>query len=108
MKRYAVIVGFVVAVACGGVGMSSSRAQDAGKPGDGSLPVELAAGGIYDVCSSGQVVCPARNPICDDPKVVTPVDLPNGLGFKGVSPGTTLCSVGSAAGPRRVFRFTVQ
>ena len=108
MRRFAAILGFLSAVALAGAGPQSLWAQDAGKPGDDAYAVRLAAGEVYDVCASGQVVCPARSPICDDPKVVTPVDLPGGLGFKGVSPGTTLCSAGSAAGPRRLFRFTVQ
>lgn len=76
-------------------------------PKDEPFPVDLEAGESFDVCGSGLVVCPARTPICDDPKVAVPTDLPGGLGFKGVAPGTTLCSAASAVGPRRVFRITV-
>jgi hypothetical protein len=47
-------------------------------------------------------------PICDDPKVAVPVDTPDGLGFQGVAPGTTLCSAASSVGPRRIFRITVR
>jgi len=79
-----------------------ARAQD--EP----FPVALHAGETFDVCASGQVLCPARTPICDDPKVAVPVDVPGGLGFQGVGPGTTLCSAASSAGPRRVFRITVR
>ena len=79
-----------------------ARAQD--EP----FPIEMRAGETFDVCTSGQIVCPARTPICDDPKVAAPVDLPGGLGFQGIGPGTTLCSAASAAGPRRVFRITVR
>lgn len=75
---------------------------------DEPYPVELVVGETFDVCASGQIVCPAITPICDDPKVVLPVDIPGGLGFRGVSPGTTLCSAASAVGPRRVFRITVR
>jgi len=75
---------------------------------DGPFPVGLRVGETFEVCSSGQIVCPARTPICDDPKVVVPVDANGGLGFRGVGPGTTLCSAASAVGPRRVFRFTVR
>ena len=60
------------------------------------------------MCKSGAIVCPANSARCDDPKVAVPVDLPGGMGLKGVSPGSTLCSAGSAAGPRRVFRVTVR
>jgi len=77
-------------------------------PQDEPFPIELRVGETFDVCASGQIVCPARTSICDDPKVAVPVDLPGGLGFKGVGPGTTLCSAASAVGPRRVFRISVR
>ena len=107
MKRCAVFGIFLLAIACAMAGPRPSWGQEAGSPGDGIYPVQLAVGEVFDACNSGQIVCPAKGPICDDPKVATPVDLPGGLGFKGVAPGTTLCSAGSAVGPRRVFRFTV-
>jgi hypothetical protein len=40
--------------------------------------------------------------------VAVPVDTPDGLGFKGAGPGTTLCSAASATGQRRVFRIIVR
>jgi len=75
---------------------------------DEPFPIELQIGETFEVCTTGQIVCPARAALCDDPKVAVPVDAPGGLGFKGVGPGTTLCSAASAAGPRRVFRITVR
>jgi len=75
---------------------------------DGAFPVGLQVGETFNACSSGQIVCPARGPICDDPKVAIPADVNGGLGFKGVGPGTTLCSAGSSVGPRRLFRITVR
>ena len=77
-------------------------------PGDEAFAVELFVGETFEVCKSGQILCPAISPICDDPKVVVPVDTPDGLGFKGAGPGTTLCSAASATGQRRVFRITVR
>jgi hypothetical protein len=71
-------------------------------------PVKLQVGEIFQVCKSGEVICPVGAPICDDLKVVDVVDTPDGLGFKGISPGATLCSVMSGNGARRVFRITVQ
>ncbi|HWS14897.1 MAG TPA: hypothetical protein VN450_01780, partial [Candidatus Methylomirabilis sp.] len=77
-------------------------------------PVELQVGEIFKVCTSGEVICPVRAPICDDLKIVDVVDTPDGLGFKGISPGTTLCSVmggtsmSGGFGFRRVFRITVR
>lgn len=79
-----------------------ARAQD--EP----FPIKLRVGETFDVCGSGEIICPARTPICDDPKVTVPVDVPGGLGFRGVGPGTTLCSAASAIGLRRVFRITVR
>ena len=75
---------------------------------DGEIPIGLQAGETFDACASGQIVCPARGPICDDPKVAIPVDVNGGLGFKGVGPGSTLCSAASSAGPRRIFKITVR
>src|SRR3989304_7367030 len=80
------------------------------KAGDSNLdepyPVELQVGEIFKVCKSGMVVCPGFMPICDDTKIIMLVDTPDGLGFEGIAPGTTLCSVGSSVGPRRLFRIT--
>jgi len=80
-----------------------ARAQD--EP----YPVDLKAGETFDVCASGLVRCPPIGNICDDPKVAIPVDVPgSGLGFRGIGPGTTLCSAGSVSGFRRIFRITVR
>ncbi|MBP2677856.1 MAG: hypothetical protein H6Q82_921 [Deltaproteobacteria bacterium] len=75
---------------------------------EGAFLVGLEVGGTFDACASGQIVCPARAPICDDPKVAVPADVNGGLGFKGIGPGTTLCSAASSVGPRRIFRITVR
>ena len=75
---------------------------------EGEFPVGLQVGETFDACASGQIVCPARSPICDDPKVAVPADVSGGLGFKGVGPGSTLCSAASSVGPRRIFRITVR
>ena len=80
---------------------------------DEPFPVEIKVGATLDVCATGQVVCPAMYPRCDDPKVAVPVvdDLDGGgwrLGLRGVGPGTTLCSVLSQTGARQVFSVTVR
>ena len=75
---------------------------------EGVFPVGLLVGETFDACASGQIVCPARGAMCDDLKVATPVDVNGGLGFKGVGPGTTLCSASSSVGPRRIFKITVR
>jgi hypothetical protein len=76
---------------------------------DEPYPVDLKVGETFDVCASGLVRCPPIGNMCDDPKVAAPVDVPgSGVGFRGVGPGTTLCSAGSVSGYRRVFRITVR
>lgn len=108
MERRASAKVIALVFACLSLMFHPASAQDADPAGTGEYPVGLRAGEAFDLCSSGQVLCPAHAAICDDPKVALPVDLPGGLGFMGVSPGTTLCSAASAAGPRRVFRITVR
>jgi hypothetical protein len=79
----------------------------------GPHPVDLKVGELFVVAESVEIVMPVRFPICDDLKVVDVVDTPDGLAFKGIAPGKTLCSVVSGAtiggtlGPRRVFAITV-
>ena len=75
---------------------------------DEPYPVELFVGETFEVCTSGQIVCPAITPICDNPKVSAPVATPVGLGFSGNAPGTTLCSAAAHTGQRRVFRIIVR
>ena len=87
--------------------VSEVKAGDPAEAGQ-THEVQLSVGEIYNVCNSGIVVCPAIVSICDDATIATIVSTPDGLGFKGVAPGTTLCSVGTAVGPRRLFRVTVQ
>ena len=82
-----------------------ARAQDE------AFPVDLKVGETFDVCASGLIRCPAIGPICDAPAIAIPVDVSDGsggLGFRGVGPGTTLCSAGSVSGFRRIFRITVR
>ena len=102
MRRRGLLAGIALVFGTFFVTVHHARAQD--EP----FPIELRVGETFEVCASGQIVCPARIPICDNPKVAVPVDAPGGLGFQGVGPGTTLCSAASAAGPRRVFRISVR
>ncbi len=71
-------------------------------------PVELQVGEVFPICKTGEVICPVSVPLCDNVKVVDFVDTPDGLAFKGISPGETLCSVMSVNKFRRVFRVTVR
>jgi hypothetical protein len=102
MRRRGLLAGIALVFGTLLVTVPHARAQD--EP----FPVELRVGETIEVCASGEVVCPARTPICDNPKVAVPVDTPGGLGFQGVGSGKTLCSAASATGLRRVFRITVR
>lgn len=79
-------------------------------PPQGPHPVELQVGETLFICQSGKILCPATGAICDDLKVATPVDTPDGIGFKGVGPGTTLCGAQGRLGTtgRPVWRITVR
>ncbi|MCL2102487.1 MAG: hypothetical protein FWH25_00430 [Syntrophorhabdaceae bacterium] len=105
MKRY--VIAWIIFFLIVGV-LPALAAEPVTTDSDGIHNVKLKVGEDFDVCLSGEVVCPASMSICDDLKVVNLVDLPTGLGFRGVGPGTTLCSTGSAVGPRRIFRITVR
>ena len=98
----AVVAGLLILTFLGG------SAQSQGTPSNEPYPVTLQVNEVFPVCTSGEVMCPVIGPRCDDLKVVDVVDTPDGLGFKGISPGATLCSVMSSNGLRRVFRITVQ
>jgi hypothetical protein len=102
MQTRSVVAGIVLVVGTLVI-FSHARAQD--EP----YLIDLKVGETFDVCSSGLVRCPPISNMCDDPKVATSVDVPgSGLGFRGVGPGTTLCSAGSVSGFRRIFRITVR
>jgi hypothetical protein len=102
MRRRDLLAGIALVIGALFLTVDHARAQD--EP----FPVDLRVGETIELCASGEILCPARTPICDNPMVAVPVDAPGGLGFQGVGPGTTLCSAASAAGPRRVFRITVR
>ena len=102
MRRRVLLAGIALVFGVLFVTTHHVRAQD--EP----FPIVLRVGETFDACASGEIVCPARVPICDDPKVAVPADVDGKLGFRGVGPGTTLCSAASAVGPRRVFRITVR
>ena len=99
----------LIAVALGLMLLAASpgRAQDYGASPDEPYPVALEVGETFEVCLSGQMICPPVRPICDDLNVAIPVDTPDGLGFKAVRIGSTLCSASNSAGQRRVFRIEV-
>jgi hypothetical protein len=81
-------------------------AADVDKP----YPLEIKVGQAAAICRTGTIQCPASEPICDDTSVVTAeVSEKEGLIFKGLKPGTTLCSAAASQGfgARRVYRVVV-
>jgi hypothetical protein len=102
MRKHCIATGIALILVAAFSAIGGARAQE--EP----FPVELKVGETFDACASGQIVCPARAPICDDPGVAVPVDIAGALGFRGVGPGSTVCSAISSVGPRRVFRITVR
>jgi hypothetical protein len=75
---------------------------------DEPTPVSVSAGEALNVCQAGLVHCPVSSFLCDDPKVAIVENGPDGAVLKGISPGTTLCSLlGFERAFRRVIRVTV-
>ena len=100
----AIVVGMLIVV------ITAGHVKGWEPKSDEPYPVELRIGEIFYVCKSGVIYCPAAAAICDDLKIVEVVDTPDGMGFKGIAPGSTLCSArgGGLSLPRRVFRITVR
>jgi hypothetical protein len=72
---------------------------------DGPTPVNVRVGESMKLCKANLVHCPASGFICDDPKVAIIENGPEGAELKGVSPGTTLCSL---LGYERAFRLVLR
>lgn len=73
------------------------------------VPLTVKVGKTVAICQTGTIQCPAADPICDDTSIATAESGEAGLVFRGVSPGSTLCSAasGAGAGHRQVYRVTV-
>jgi len=72
-------------------------------------PLSVKVGKSIALCKTGTITCPAGSPICDDTAVVEATTTSEGLVFKGLKEGKTICSAGSSTGlgSRRVYRVTV-
>jgi len=87
-----------------------AAADQATPAADAPHPLQLKVGESLAICKTGTIVCPAAMPICDDGTLVEfELTLSDGLAFRGVKAGETLCSVASMDGKglRRVYRVTV-
>jgi hypothetical protein len=87
----------------------AARAAGESPPADAPHPLQLEVGETLSLCGTGTVSCPPRAPRCDDLSVVAPEERSDGAAFRGLKPGTTLCSAagGTVLGTRRVYRVTV-
>lgn len=105
--RWIVIGIFALSTGIQAYGVGDANAEEVTR--NEPYPVELQVGETFKVCLSGEIVCPVRGPICDNLEFIQIVDTPDGLGFKGIAAGTTLCSVsGGGRLPRRVFLISVR
>lgn len=77
-------------------------------PTESYTVIKMGVGDTFAICKSGYVVCPVRNPICDDASLVKLIDTADGLGFKGLAKGETICSVRSATALRFIFRLVIE
>ncbi len=108
MKRaVSIVAGLVVSAALAAFAGVVPAADVPSPPADAPYPVTLRVGQVFEVCKAGQVICPIVRHICDDPGVVDLVETPDGLGFRAVGQGTTLCAVSGTPGAGRLFRVTV-
>jgi hypothetical protein len=86
----------------------AAAAEDAPAP-DGAVQLSIKVGKTIALCKTGTITCPATGVICDDLAVVGAMTTGEGLVFKGLKEGKTLCSAASSSGlgSRRVYRVTV-
>lgn len=77
---------------------------------DEPYPLTVPVGGEVNICKTGTIVCPAGAAMCAEPKIAVPERGAEGMVFRGVSAGATLCSAGATdgRGARRVYRVTVK
>ena len=72
-------------------------------------PLHIKIGESLALCKTGTILCPAAVPICDDGTLIEFELNADGLAFRGLKAGETLCSAASLSGQglRRVYRVTV-
>ena len=69
----------------------------------GVIPVRIFVGDTVPLEPA-----PVRTLVCDDTRLVAPVDTPRGTALRAKAVGTTLCSFTDAFSMRRVWRITVE
>jgi hypothetical protein len=87
----------------------AGQAEDGGPPSSAPYPLVVKVGESTAICKTGTILCPAAAAICDDTSIAVGETMGQGLVFRGVKPGTTLCSAlaSSGQGMRTVYGVTV-
>ena len=106
MKQWFKLIFLIIISFCVVFFISGTLSADS-EPNEKYDEVKLKPGEVFRICNSGMVVCPVTAPICDNTKILELVDTPDGLGFKALSKGSTLCSVKSTVGQRFIFRLII-
>ena len=103
------IVQRCAAVFCAILAPLAGQAEDGGSPSNAPYPLLLKVGESGAICKTGTILCPAAGVICDDTSIAVGETTGEGLVFRGVKPGATLCSAqaSSGQGMRTVYRVTV-
>lgn len=101
IARAAAALALCAALAAALPGPLRAQEEDAGPPRDAAVPLLLEVGETRSL-GPGKVA-PVR---CDDPAVAEAVDQ-GGLALRGLRPGTTLCSVYTAASLYMLYRVRV-
>jgi hypothetical protein len=88
----------------------AARPQAGGKDADQPYVLRIKVGDSVTICGTGTIVCPAGPASCEDPSVATGELTAKGLAFKGLKPGTTICSARGSGGQGllRIYRVVVE
>lgn len=91
------------------LGPLGGAAEEGGAPPSELPLLVIRTGDSVAICKTGTIICPATLGTCDDPAVAAADSGDDGIVFRGISPGATVCSaVGtSGVGPRKLYRVKV-
>jgi hypothetical protein len=86
-----------------------AQAENGGPSSGAPYSLVVKVGESAAVCKTGTILCPAAGAICDDTSIAVGETTGEGLVFKGLKPGATLCSAraSSGQGMQTIYRVTV-
>ncbi len=85
----------------------AGRGEDGGPSAAGPHVLQIRVGASVAICKTGTILCPAGAATCDDPAVAVAQFTEEGVAFKGLKPGATLCSARAASGQGRSTLYRV-